>query len=103
MSDLGDDIISISDEEGNEYELLVLDEAIMDDSRYLLLTDAMDFDENDNANVEILKVITDEATGEELLSTVEDEAELEAIYRLFEDRMFSEDEDYEEDEDGVEE
>ena len=99
MSDFGDNIISISDEEGNEYELLVLDEAIMNDSRYLLLTDAKDFDENDNAEVDILKVATDEATGEELLIAIEDEDELEAIYQLFEDRMFSEDEEYEDDED----
>ena len=97
MNDLGDDIISISDEEGNEYELLVLDEAIMDDSRYLLLTDAKDFDENDNAEVDILKVVTDEASGEEILVTIEDEDELEAIYQLFEDRMFSEDGEYEDD------
>jgi hypothetical protein len=36
-------------------------------------------------------VIQDEATGEDLLSTVDNDAEMEAIYQIFEDRMFADD------------
>ena len=90
MSDFGDDIITISDEEGNDYELLILDEADLNGVHYLALTDNVDIDEQENVEVNILKVIEDE-TGEELLSTVDDEDELAAIYQVFEDRMFSED------------
>lgn len=99
MSDYGDNIISISDEDGNDFELLVLDEADMDGVHYLALTESQDPDDEENLEVIILKVIEDEATGEELLSTVDSEAELEAIYQIFEDQMFSEDEDMDDYED----
>ncbi len=92
MSDFGDNIISISDEDGNNFELLVLDEADMNGVHYLALTESQDPDEEANLEVIILKVIEDEDTGEELLSTVDSEDELEAIYQIFEDQMFSEDE-----------
>ena len=73
MSDFGDNIISITDEDGNDFDLLVLDEAI-----YL--------------DIIILKVIEDEATGEEILSTLDNDQELEAVYQIFEDQMFADDE-----------
>ena len=91
MSDYGDNIISISDEDGNDFDLLVLDEADLDGVHYLALTESQDPDSEENLEVIILKVITDEETGEELLSTVDSESELEAIYQVFEEQMFSED------------
>lgn len=99
MSDYGDNIISISDEDGNDFELLVLDEADMNGVHYLALTESQNPDDESNLEVIILKVIEDEQTGEELLSTVDSEDELEAIYQIFEDQMFSEDDGAEEDED----
>ena len=93
MNEFGDNIISISDEDGNDFELLILDEADMDGVHYLALTESQNPDEESNLEVIILKVIQDEETGEELLSTVDSEDELEAIYQIFEDQMFSEDED----------
>ncbi len=102
MSDYGDSIISISDEDGNDFELLVLDEADMNGVHYLALTESQTPEDEANVEVIILKVITDEATGEELLSTVDTEDELEAIYQIFEDQMFSEDDEPEDDADDVE-
>lgn len=99
MSDFGDNIISISDEDGNDFELLVLDEADLNDVHYLALTESLEPENEADPEVIILKVITDEETGEELLSTVDSEQELEAIYQVFEDRMFSEDEDTEDEDD----
>lgn len=90
MSDYGDSIISISDEDGNDFELLVLDEADMNGVHYLALTESQAPEDEADVEVIILKVITDEETGEELLSTVDSEAEMEAIYQIFEDQMFSE-------------
>ncbi len=92
MSDFGDNIISISDEDGNDFELLVLDQAEMNGVEYLALTECQSPEEEPNLEVIILKTITDEETGEELLSTVDSDDELAAIYQIFEDRMFSEDE-----------
>ena len=102
MSDYGDSIISISDEDGNDFELLVLDEADMNGVHYLALTESQTPEDEAHVEVIILKVITDEATGEELLSTVDTEDGLEAIYQIFEDQMFSEDDEPEDDADDVE-
>lgn len=96
MNEYGDNIISISDEDGNDFDLLILDEADMNGVHYLALCESTTPEEEENVEIIILKTITDEATGEELLSTVDSDDELEAIYAVFEERMFSEDEDYEE-------
>ncbi len=92
MNEYGDDIISISDEDGNDFELLILEAADMNGVHYLALTESQDPDEEENLEVIILKSVLDEATGEEMLSTVDSDEELEAIYQIFEDRMFSDDE-----------
>lgn len=97
MSEFGDNIISISDEDGNDFDLLILDEADMNGVHYLALTEAANPEEEENLEVIILKVIEDAETGEELLSTVDSEDELEAIYQIFEDQMFAEDDPTEED------
>ena len=99
MSDFGDNIISISDEDGNDFDLLILDEADLNGVHYLALTEATNPEEEENLEVIILKVIEDEATGEELLSTVDSEDELEAIYQIFEDQMFADDNPLPEDDD----
>lgn len=99
MSDFGDNIISISDEEGNDFDLLILDEADLNGVHYLALTEATNPEEEENLEVIILKVITDAATGEDMLSTVDSEEELEAIYQVFEDQMFADDDPQPEDED----
>lgn len=91
MSEYGDNIISISDDEGNDFELLVLDEADMNGVHYLALTEAKNPEEEENLEVIILKVIQDEGSGEDLLSTVDSDDELEAIYQIFEDQMFADD------------
>lgn len=99
MSDYSDNIISISDDEGNDFELLVLDEADMNGVHYLALTEAKDPEAEENLEVIILKVVEDEASGEDMLSTVDSDEELEAIYQIFEDQMFSEDDEPEDQED----
>lgn len=97
MSDFGDNIISISDEDGNDFDLLILDEADYNGVHYLALTEATNPEEEENLEIIILKVITDEATGEELLSTVDSEDELAAVYQIFEDQMFADDDEFSED------
>lgn len=97
MSEFGDNIISISDEDGNDFDLLILDEADMNGVHYLALTEAANPEEEENLEVIILKVVKDEATDEEMLSTVDSDDELEAIYQIFEDQMFAEDDPLEED------
>ncbi len=80
MSDLfGDDFITITDEDGEEYELEVLCSVEYRGSTYLGVCPAGQ-DEEDELEVSVLKVT--EEDGEELLEAVTDEDELAAVYEL---------------------
>ena len=82
MSELfGDDYISITDDEGNDYDLEVLGRVEYSGAEYLIVTLADPADEQEELEVSILRVELDD--GEEILCTVEDEGELEAVYELF--------------------
>ena len=86
MSDeYGSDFISITDEDGKEYELEVLAELEYEGSKYLALVPADDDGEED-LEVSILKAV--EENGEELLCAIEDEAELEHVYEIMMDEIF---------------
>ena len=90
----GDDFISITDEDGKEYELEVLEvlaELEHEGSRYLALVPAgSGDDEAEDLEVSILKSV--EENGEEFLEAIEDDAELEAVYSALMDLIY-EDED----------
>ena len=87
----GDDFISITDEDGKEYELEVLAELEHDGSRYLALVPAgSGDDEAEDLEVSILKSV--EENGEEFLVTVDDEEEIEKVYDLFMEQILSDEE-----------
>ncbi len=89
MSELfGDDFITITDEDGVEYELEVLCSVEYRDHTYLGVCPAGQ-DEDAELEVNVLKVT--EEDGEEILEAVTDEDELAAVYELLLD-------DYEEEE-----
>lgn len=85
--DFGPDIITISDEDGVEYELEVLARLEYEGSEYLALTPA-DAEEPEEMEVSILKAV--EEDGEEILVAVEDDHELENVYSAFMDLMYEE-------------
>ena len=89
MSDeYGNDFISISDEEGNEFELELLDSFETDEARYMVFLPA-DKDEDDpDYGIIILKAI--EENGEEILSTPDSDEELDRAYDLYMERLFAE-------------
>ena len=93
MDQYGDDFISITDEEGKEYELEVLLEFDLDDAHYLALIPAGsgDDDSAEDLEVSILKSVTE--NGEELLDAIEDEDELERAYARMMDLLYEEDAD----------
>ena len=87
----GDDFISITDEDGKEYELEVLAELEHDGSRYLALVPAgSDDDAHDDLEVSFLKSV--EENGEEFLEAIEDDAELEAVYSALMDLIYEDEE-----------
>ncbi len=88
--DYGSDFISVTDENGNEFELEHLDTLEYNGALYMAFLPA-DMDENDDDyGLVILKV--EQADGEELLATVDYHQELDAVYDLFMSQLFCEDE-----------
>ncbi|MBQ6431563.1 MAG: DUF1292 domain-containing protein [Oscillospiraceae bacterium] len=92
----GANIISITDEDGVEYELEVLSSVTYKGAEYLALTPADADDEAEELEVSILKSVMDD--GEPILVAVEDDEELETVYDLLMQNLFEEEEAEEDDE-----
>ena len=88
--DYGSDFITIVDEDGTEYELEVLSTLEYNGETYLAVIPA-GLGEEEDLEVSILKSI--EEDGESILSAIEDEAELEAVYDLIMDSLYEEESD----------
>ena len=99
--DFGGDIITISDEDGNEFELELVDTLEHNGITYYAMVPAVAEDEETGEPVDvdaddeeyglvIMKVI--EEDGEEILSTPDSDDELDEIYNLFMERFFEEEE-----------
>ena len=86
----GSDFITISDEDGTEYELEVLSTLEYNGSTYLAVVPAGDSLDQLQLEVSILKSVEEE--GEPLLCAIEDEAELQAVYDLIMDALYEEEE-----------
>ena len=82
----GSDFITISDEDGTEYELEVLSTLEYNGSTYLAVVPAGDSLEQLQLEVSILKSV--EEDGEPLLCAIEDEEELQAVYDLIMDALY---------------
>ena len=93
--DYGANIISITDEDGVEYELEVLSSVTYRGVEYMALTPADADDEAEELEVSILKSV--EEDGEPVLVAVEDETELETVYDLLMQSLFEDEEEEEED------
>lgn len=91
--DYGANIISITDEDGVEYELEVLSSVTYRGVEYLALTPADADDEAEELEVSILKSV--EEDGEPVLVAVEDETELETVYDLLMQSLFDDEEEEE--------
>jgi uncharacterized protein YrzB (UPF0473 family) len=85
----GSDFISIVDDDGNEFELEVLTTLDYNGCSYMAVVPAGEGDE-ENLEVSILK--STEEDGEPILSIIEDEAELQAVYDLIMDQLYEDDE-----------
>ena len=97
--EFGPDFITVTDEDGNDMELELVDALEHNGVTYMAFFPAVaeeaDEDGEDYGMV-ILKSIME--NGEELLSTLDSDEELDEVYELFMERLFAE-EDGEEPED----
>ena len=94
MDQYGSGFITITDEDGKEYELEVLSTLEYNGCTYLAVIPAQDSQDTLQLEVSILKSI--EEDGEPILCAIDDEQELEAVYGLIMDSLYEEDSEEEE-------
>ena len=88
----GSDFITIVDDDGQEFELEVLDTMDYKGQTFVAFLPA-DMDENDpDYGLVILRAILDE-NGDELFESIDDEDELDDVYEHFARILYDEDED----------
>ncbi len=89
----GANIVSMTDEEGNEHEFEHLDTIELNGNMYLAFVEAgIPDDSEDPVELVLLRADVDES-GEEILSSIEDEAELELVYNAFLEEAENDEED----------
>lgn len=86
----GSDFITITDDEGNEFELEVLSTLEYNGESYLAVIPAAQSQDELQLEVTILKSVDED--GESILCVIEDEAELQAVYDLLMDSLYEEEE-----------
>ena len=91
MSDeYGSDFITVTDQDGNTYELEQLDSMEVGEETYMAFLPA-DMDEDDEEyGIVIMKIVYED--GEEIFSTLDDDDEANRIYELFMERLFEDEE-----------
>ena len=78
----GADFVTIVDDDGQEFELEVLDSMDYNGESYMAFLPA-DMDENDpDYGIIILRVVTDE-NGDELFESIDDDEQLQDVYEKF--------------------
>ena len=92
--DYGSDFITVTDDEGNDFELEHLGTLERQGNTYMAFVPA-DMDEDDEDFGLILLRVMEDENGEQLLADIDDEAELNDVYELFMEELFD-DEDKEE-------
>jgi len=96
----GPDFITVTDEDGNDFELEMVDTLEHKGVTYYAMFPAVEEDEatgqpkdvdadDEEYGLVIMKAI--EENGEELLSTLDSDEELDEVYELFMERFFQED------------
>ena len=97
----GPDFITVTDEEGNDFELEMVDSLEHNGITYYAMFPAVEEDEatgqpkdvdadDEEYGLVIMKAIVE--NGEELLCTLDSDEELDTVYELFMERFFQDDE-----------
>ena len=88
--DYGSDFISVTDEDGNDFELEHLGTLEYQDNTYMAFVPADMDEEDEDFGLILLRAI--EENGEQLLADIDDEAELNAVYEQFMEALFDDEE-----------
>ena len=87
--EFGAEFITLTDDEGNEFELEYLDTIEYQGNVYMAFFPTLEEGEDEDSEeygLIILRCVDNE--GEELLESVDDESELDAVYNLFMETLF---------------
>ena len=85
----GPDFVTVTDDEGNEFELEHLGTLDYKGKQYMAFVPADMDEEDEDFGLILLQVI--EQDGEELLADIDDENELNEVYDRFMEDLFAED------------
>ena len=91
--DFGPNFITLTDEDGKEFTLEYIDALEHNGTTYMAFFPTVDEDADEQAEdygLVILKSITE--NGEELLSTLDNDAELDEVYDLFMEQIMDDEE-----------
>lgn len=92
----GSDFITIVDEDGTEYELEVLSTLEYNGETYMAVVPASTGEEGEELQLEVSILKSTEEDGEPLLTAIEDEEELKAVYDLIMDELYEDEEEADE-------
>ncbi len=91
MDEFGSDFITITDEDGIEYELEVLSTLEYNGRTYFAVVPASS-EEDEEAELEVSILRSEEEDGEPILCAITDNEELETVYGLIMDQLYEDEE-----------
>lgn len=85
--EFGPNFITLTDEDGNDIELEYVDALELDGQTYMAFFPVVEDDADEEYGLVILKSVME--NGEELLSTLDSDEELDKVYDLFMEQILS--------------
>ena len=90
--DFGPNFITLTDEEGNEFTLEYVDALEVDGQTYMAFFPAVEEDEAEEEDLGLVILKSIMVDGEEQLSTLDSDEELERVYDLFMEQLLADEE-----------
>jgi uncharacterized protein YrzB (UPF0473 family) len=95
--DFGSDLVTIIDDEGNEFELEVIESMDYNGQTYMAFLPADMSEDDPDYGFILLRVVEDE-NGDEVFESIDDEDELQDVYERFMVLLYDDEEDGEDEE-----
>ena len=95
--DFGSDLVTIIDDEGNEFELEVIESMDYNGQTYMAFLPADMSEDDPDYGFILLRVVEDE-NGDEIFESIDDEDELQDVYERFMVLLYDDEEDGEDEE-----
>ena len=90
--DFGPNFITLTDEDGNVFELVYIDALVVDGLTYMGFFPAVEEDVADEEDLGLVILKSIMVDGEEQLSTLDSDEELDRVYDLFMEQLMADEE-----------